>query len=94
MNYRLLSLAQYAVQPSKSTILAASVALGMAGAFADLAVPTPVLTLPKRVFGVRVPPFSVDDNTVVPVFSSMACYKLFQYLQFPEQLSLAKFLIV
>ena len=95
MNYVLLSKAQFgATVPSTSAIWIASLALGVAGAFADLAVPTPTLTLPKKVFGVRVPPFHVDDNVVVPVFSGYACKKVFQCLAFPSDLSLAKFLIV
>ena len=95
MNYALLSKAQFgAMVPSTSAIWIASFALGFAGAFADLAVPTPTLTLPKKVLGVRVPPFHVDDNFVVPVFSGYACQKVFQCLAFPSNLALAKYLIV
>lgn len=95
MNYVLLSKAQFgAMVPSTSAIWIASFALGFAGAFADLAVPTPTLTLPKKVLGVRVPPFHVDDNFVVPIFSGYACTKVFQCLAFPSNLALAKFLIV
>jgi hypothetical protein len=91
MNYELLSRAQFKAPPTQ--ILLASALLGLAGAFADLAVPTPTLTLPKKVLGVRVPPFHVDDNVVVPVFSGYACTKIFRYLNYPADLQLAKFLI-
>jgi len=66
----------------------------VAGAFADLAVPTPTLTLPKRVRGVRVPPFHVDDNFVVPIFAGYACKKIFEALQWSADLDLANFLFV
>ena len=95
MNYALLSKAQFgAAVPTASALWIASFALGFAGAFADLAVPTPTLTLPKKVLGVRVPPFHVDDNFVVPLFSAMACQKVFQLLHFPADLHLAKFCLV
>jgi dolichol kinase len=71
-NYRLLSLAKFAqgtIPGGRHALLVASVALGSAGALADLAVPTPALTLPHTVCGVRVPPFHVDDNFVVPIVS-------------------------
>jgi len=91
MNYELLSRAQFSAP--RPQLLMASVLLGLAGAFADLAVPTPTLTLPKKVLGVRVPPFHVDDNLVVPVFSGYACTQVFRYLNFPSELQLAKFLV-
>ena len=72
----------------------ASLALGVAGAFADLAVPTPTLTLPKRVCGIRVPPFHVDDNFVVPLFSGYACKKIFEALSWSPDLELGSFLIL
>ena len=95
MNYYLLRMAQFASPiPTQSTLLLASLALGFAGAFADLAVPTPALTLPKRVCGIRVPPFHVDDNVVVPIVSGYACTKVFQMLHWPTNLALAKYLIL
>jgi dolichol kinase len=94
MNYHLLNMAQFAVPASKTSLWIASFALGFAGAFADLAVPTPPLTLPKRVCGVRVPPFHVDDNVVVPVAAGWACTKVYQLLQFPANLALAKYLVL
>jgi len=93
MNYRLLSLAKFGHQVSRANLLTASFALGVAGAFADLAVPTPTLTLPKRVRGVRVPPFHVDDNFVVPVFAGYACKKIFEALKWSPDLELAEFLL-
>jgi dolichol kinase len=71
----------------------ASLALGLAGAFADLAVPTPALTLPKKIFGVPVPPLHVDDNFVVPIVSGFAAQKTFEYLGWPSDLQLAKFIL-
>lgn len=61
-NYRILSIAKFGAEgmPGGKTSLAiASLALGAAGAFADLAVPTPAWTMPKRIWGVKVPPVSV-----------------------------------
>jgi len=104
LNYRLLSLAlarssaNVAAQTiAKPTVLAISLALGMAGAFADLIVPTPALTLPKTVCGVNVPPFHLDDNIVVPILSGWACVHIFRLAGFPippAELSLAKYLVV
>ena len=94
MNYRLLSKAQFGTPVLPSALWTASLLLGFAGAFADLAVPTPTLTLPKKLLGIRVPPFHVDDNFVVPIFSAMACQYIFQFVGFEPDLALAKFLIV
>jgi dolichol kinase len=96
LNYRLLSLAKFTDPTivSRSTILLASLALGIAGAFADLIVPTPALTLPKKVYGIRVPPFHVDDNFIVPVVSGWACIQIFQWCDWPSNLALASNLIV
>jgi hypothetical protein len=94
LNYRILSHAQFAVLPTTKALWTASLALGFAGAFADLAVPTPTLTLPKKIFGVRVPPFHMDDNFVVPIFSGFACTKIFAAYHFPADLALAKFLVL
>ena len=77
-----------------SALLTASLLLGLAGAFADLAVPTPVLTMPKKVLGVPVPPFHVDDNFVVPIFSGWACVKIFDMLGWDSGLALADRIIV
>jgi dolichol kinase len=92
-NYRLLSLAKFPVVPTPFSLLLASLALGLAGAFADLAVPTPALTLPKRILGVRVPPLHVDDNFVVPVVSGWACTQVLAFLGWPPDLELATWLI-
>ena len=93
----MLSIAKFGangVPGGKSAIVFASLALGCAGALADLAVPTPALTLPKKIFGVPVPPFHVDDNFVVPIVSGYACTKTFQYLGWPSDLQLAKFILI
>mmetsp|Transcript_24848 Transcript_24848/g.69115 ORF Transcript_24848/g.69115 Transcript_24848/m.69115 type:complete len:84 (-) Transcript_24848:179-430(-) len=82
------------VPAGRSALLLASVALGVAGAFADLAVPTPTLTLPSKVCGIRVPPFHVDDNFVVPVVSGYACDKVFGALGWAVSSELAPFLWV
>jgi dolichol kinase len=91
-NYRLLSLAKFdagLIPGGQQSLWLASIALGLAGALADLAVPTPALTLPKRICGVRVPPFHVDDNVVVPVVSGFACTKVFEVLSWSHDLKLA-----
>jgi dolichol kinase len=104
LNYRLLSLALAkksagvaAYTIAKPTVLAISLALGMAGALADLMVPTPAWTLPKTVWGVKVPPFHLDDNVVVPILSGWACVHIFGLAGIPippAELALAKYLVV
>jgi len=104
LNYRLLSLAiarrsagAAAKTIGRTTILAVSLALGLAGAFADLIVPTPALTLPKTVCGVRVPPFHLDDNIVVPILSGWACVRILAVSGIavpPAELALARYLVV
>mmetsp|Transcript_28164 Transcript_28164/g.51312 ORF Transcript_28164/g.51312 Transcript_28164/m.51312 type:complete len:201 (-) Transcript_28164:268-870(-) len=77
-NYRVFKSAKWGskgIPGGEAALVAASLLLGLAGAFADLAVPTPALTMPKKVFGIPVPPFHVDDNFVVPIFSGWACTK-------------------
>lgn len=96
-NYRVLSLAKFGpggIPGGNQALIRASLALGFAGAFADLAVPTPALTMPKRVCGVRVPPFHVDDNFVVPIVSGYACTQVFKALGWPHDLHLSKFVLV
>ena len=95
-NYRVLSIAKFGtggIIGGQPYLVAAALALGFAGAFADLAVPTPALVLPKKVLGVRVPPFHIDDNFVVPVVSGFACTKIFQMLGWPQDLELATWMI-
>jgi dolichol kinase len=96
-NYRVLSIAKFGrvngIPGGQSALILSSLALGLAGAFADLAVPTPALTMPKKVFGVPVPPFHVDDNFVVPIVSGFACTKVFSYLGWPGDLQLAKYIL-
>jgi dolichol kinase len=96
-NYRVLSLAKFGaantVPVTRTELLAASFALGIAGAFADLAVPTPAVTLPKKILGVRVPPFHLDDNFVVPIVSGFAATKIFAAAGWPANLQLARFMI-
>jgi len=94
MNYYLLSIAQFGQTVPSSSLWFASFALGFAGAFADLAVPTPALTLPKRICGIRVPPFHVDDNVVVPIVSGYACQRIFEAVKWSSDLALAKYLIL
>lgn len=95
-NYRVLSLAaaKQVLGGGQAAVIVASLALGLAGALADLAVPTPALVLPKKILGVRVPPFHVDDNMVVPIFSGFACQKVFEALGWPVDMELARCLIV
>ncbi|KAL7539104.1 hypothetical protein ACHAWF_006300 [Thalassiosira exigua] len=95
-NYRVLTIAKWGakgVPGGERALVAASLLLGVAGALADLAVPTPALTMPKKVLGVPVPPFHVDDNFVVPIFSGWACTKIFAMLGWDDGLELAKHII-
>jgi len=79
----------------RKSIAIASIALGVAGAFADLCVPSPALTMPKKIYGVPMPLFHVDDNVVVPIFSGYACTKIFNYLGWNTgAVELAKFLVI
>ena len=96
LNYRMLALAKFGakVPGGQASIALAALALGIAGAFADLAVPTPAVTMPKKIWGVKVPPFHLDDNFVVPVVSGYACTKVFQALGWQQHLELARFLVV
>jgi dolichol kinase len=104
-NYQVLSIARYYNQQNDNigtqlpggsmAIVAASLALGFAGAFADLAVPTPAVVLPKRVCGVPVPPLHIDDNFVVPIVSAWACEKVFAFLHWKQDaVKLATFLVL
>jgi len=83
-NYRVLSIAKFGgtniIPGGHLNVVTASLALGLAGAFADLCVPTPALTMPKKILNVPMPPFHVDDNVVVPIFSGFACTKIFEYI--------------
>lgn len=79
--------------PGRKTIAIASIALGLAGAFADLCVPSPALTMPKKIYGVSMPPFHVDDNIVVPIFSAYACNKIFEVLGWSAGVNLARHII-
>ena len=94
-NYRVLSLANSGALPGgKSSVFLASLALGLAGAFADLCVPTPALTMPKKLCAAGVPPLHVDDNVVVPIFSGYACTKIFGYMGWTQGVNLAKCIIM
>lgn len=97
-NYRVLSVARWGVEGGvvpggKGSLALVSLLLGLAGAFADLAVPTPALTMPKKVLGVPVPPFHVDDNFVVPVVAGFACTKIFEMVGWDASLELAKHIL-
>ena len=95
-NYRVFKIAKWgasSTSPGSLTLASASLLLGLAGAFADLAVPTPALTMPKKVLGIPVPPFHVDDNFVVPIFSGWACTKIFQIFGWDDSIELAKHII-
>ena len=95
-NYRVLSLAKWGaggIPGGKQSLLVASLALGMAGAFADLAVPTPAVVMPKKIMGIAVPPFHIDDNFVVPIFSGWACTKIFDLLDWSDTLELGKYIL-
>lgn len=91
LNYRALSIAKWGANGAPGgiyAILLASLALGAAGSFADLIVPTPAITYPSRTF-----PISIDDNFVVPVLSGLACVGIFNYLRWAHGLELSKYII-
>lgn len=94
-NYQILSAAKFGVNGipgGKQSLAVASIVLGLAGAFADLCVPTPALTMPEKIMGVPMPRFHVDDNVVVPIFSGYACTKIFTSLGWSHSVDLAKFI--
>ncbi|GMH63298.1 hypothetical protein TrST_g6360 [Triparma strigata] len=85
-NYALLRAAVWSgPRPTTAVLLVASTLVGMAGAFADLAVPTPTLSVPKnaKVLGVKIPPFHIDDNFVVPIFTAFAVLRIFEIMALP-----------
>ena len=95
-NYRILSVAKWGadgVPGGKTALVLASLALGAAGSLADLAVPTPAVTMPSKCFGVPLPPLSIDDNFVVPVVSAFACEKIFKHFGWSQGLKLSKYII-
>ncbi len=96
-NYRVFKIAKWGaagIPGGNMSLITVSLLLGMAGAFADLAVPTPALVMPKKVLGVPVPPFHVDDNFVVPIFSGWACTKIFELVGWDQGLKLAEHIIL
>mmetsp|Transcript_26822 Transcript_26822/g.37817 ORF Transcript_26822/g.37817 Transcript_26822/m.37817 type:complete len:467 (-) Transcript_26822:31-1431(-) len=95
-NYRVLSIAKFAgnaIPGGRKALVLVSLGLGFAGAFADLAVPTPALHLPEKIWGITVPPFHVDDNLVVPIVSGYACTKIFKMVGWSQELQLAKLIL-
>ena len=95
-NYRVLSLAKWGAEGipgGKKALVLASLALGAAGSLADLAVPTPAVTMPSKKFGIPLPPLSIDDNFVVPLVSGFACIKIFNSLGWSQSLELSKYII-
>lgn len=95
-NFRVLKIAKWGTNGTPGgnmAVVSVSLLLGLAGALADLAVPTPPLTMPKKVLGIPVPPFHVDDNFVVPLFSAWACTKIFELVGWEDGLGLAKNII-
>lgn len=96
-NFRVFKIAKWGAGGAPGgnmAVISASLLLGLAGAFADLAVPTPALTMPKKVMGIPVPPFHVDDNFVVPIFAGWACTKIFEIVGWDDGLELAKHIIL
>ena len=96
-NYYLLNVSKFGgstvIPGGQASVALASIALGLAGAFADLCVPSPALTMPKKIMGVPMPRFHVDDNVVVPIVSGYACTKIFEALSWNQGVSLPKFLL-
>ena len=81
-NYRILSVAKIVPRysPSPLQIGFISLALGFAGAFADLLVPSPALTIPIG----PMPRFHIDDNVMVPLFAGYACTQIFRIIGWTE----------
>lgn len=95
-NYRIFKVARWGVGGAPGgdrAVATVSLLLGLAGALADLAVPTPPLTMPRKVLGIPMPHFHVDDNFVVPIFSSWACTKIFALVGWDDKLGLSKNII-
>ncbi|GMI13668.1 hypothetical protein TrLO_g8576 [Triparma laevis f. longispina] len=94
-NYALLRAARWSgPRPTTPILLLASALVGMAGAFADLAVPTPTLSVPKnaKLLGVKIPPFHIDDNFVVPIFTAFVTLRIFEVMMLPG-LKLAPYIL-
>lgn len=93
----MLNVAKYGgssvIPGGQASVALASLALGLAGSFADLCVPTPALTMPKKILGIPMPRFHVDDNVVVPIVSGYACSKIFEKLAWTQGVDLAKFIL-
>jgi len=97
-NYYIISIANYQLNENLpggiKSIMLASLALGVSGAFADLLVPTPPFTLPRSLFGLKLPPFHIDDNLLVPIVSAYVCTKIFHALGWSSRhLILAKYIL-
>ncbi|GMI48740.1 hypothetical protein TrCOL_g4669 [Triparma columacea] len=95
LNFALLNKATFVTQvPTVGTMAWVSAAIGMAGALADLAVPTPTLSIPKgtKWCGIKIPQFHVDDNFFVPVFSGYAAMKILEGAGI-EGLKLSRYMI-
>lgn len=97
INYYVLNIAKFGgssvIPGGQASVALASLALGLSGSFADLCVPTPALTMPKKIMGVPMPRFHVDDNVVVPIVSGYACTKIFETLAWTKGVDLAKFIL-
>mmetsp|Transcript_43224 Transcript_43224/g.84913 ORF Transcript_43224/g.84913 Transcript_43224/m.84913 type:complete len:396 (+) Transcript_43224:143-1330(+) len=92
-NYEMLSVATWpGGVPSIAVRLAASALIGTAGSFADLSVPTPAITMPPRICGIRMLPFHIDDNFVVPIVSAFGAAKVFDHLGM--DFKLARFIFI
>jgi hypothetical protein len=80
-NFRILTMAKIHSRHGFVTLLQnpwqtalISLSLGLAGALADLCVPSPALTIPIG----PLPRFHVDDNLIVPLFAGYACTHVFR----------------
>ena len=80
--------------PSSVTLGMASVLIGAAGAFADLIVPTPNLSMPKKVLGLKMPPLHIDDNFVIPIVTGFCASLVCKWLEIDEEVKFKKFLLL
>jgi hypothetical protein len=91
----LATLGAEAVELGPKAPLAASVAIGLAGSCEDLSVPTPTLTPPKRVLGVRVESLPFMSMTICRAFGLglLACAQIFNSMGWTDVV-LSKFMFL
>jgi dolichol kinase len=95
-NFLLLKSATWAggdLVPPTIDIALASTLIAIAGSLSDLLVPTPTLSLPDKLMGIKLPPLHIDDNFVVPICSAAVAKWSLRWLSFPAVVQISKFLV-